>query len=102
MDISIWFRWAIGGIVGLLATMLLFVINGVNEHNIRQDEQIVDIQKDNQQRAIQQEQVFRELSSQNADTAKILEGVVRKLEAIDERGSRALTEHESNLHRSEQ
>ena len=98
---DIWFRWAVGGVVGLLATMLLFVINGVNEHNLRQDEQITDIQKDNQQRALQQEQVFRELSSQNADTARILEGVVRKLEAIDERGSRALNDHESTEHRSE-
>lgn len=98
MDISTWFRWAVGGVVGLLATMLLFVINGVNEHNLRQDVQITAVQKDNRELAVQQEQVLRELSSQNADTARILEGVARKLEAIDERGSRALSEHESERH----
>lgn len=98
MDISTWFRWAVGGVIGLLAAMSLFVINGVNEHNLRQDVQITDIQTKTQYRALQQEQVFRELSSQNADTAKILEGVVRKLEAIDERGSRALSGHETRSH----
>lgn len=84
--------------MGLLATMMVFVMNGVNEHNLRQDSQITDIQKANQKRSIDREQVFRELSSQNADTARILEGVARKLEAIDERGSNALNAHENRSH----
>lgn len=84
--------------MGLLATAMVFVLSGINDHNLRQDVQISEVQKTHQETAIRQERVFRELSEQNADTAQILEGVARQLEAIDERGSRALKQHEDTDH----
>ena len=96
---DVWIRWVVGGIGGLLVTLLLFRIDVVNQHNLRQDEQITEGLR---QVLVLEEQAFRDLFKQNADTARILEGVVRKLEAIDERGSRALNSHRFDEHRSEQ
>ena len=98
MGEGIWFRWAVGGVMTFVATILVFVLANINDHNLKQDNQISSIQAENKQSAIHMERAFRELSEQNASTAKVLEGVVKTLEAIDTRGSEALRDHEKEDH----
>lgn len=98
MSEGIWFRWAVGGTMTFVGSMLVFVLANINEHNLKQDGQISYIQQANQENALRMEQAFRELSEQNADTAKVLEGVAKTLDAIDTRGSEALRDHERRDH----
>lgn len=86
-DHGVWFRWVTGGTLALAAALFLSLLQGQDARNKEQDASIKVIQQQNNE-------AFSALSAQNAATALILEGVARKLEAIDERGSQALRTHE--------
>lgn len=86
-DTGVWFRWSAGGVLVVTAGLFLSLLQGQESRNQDQDQNIQSMQA-------RSNEAFSALSSQNASTALILEGVARKLEAIDERGSQALRSHE--------
>jgi hypothetical protein len=93
-----WFRWAVGGLMAVMGLFFIQLVAALDTRNETQDTAIMGIQKRAELSDSQQLTTFRTLSSANANTARILEGVARQLEAIDERGSRALLSHTERGH----
>lgn len=95
-----WMRWGIGTVVTFTVPMLLYVLASISETNARQDDRLSEMQDSQHSTELRQERVYREIFEQSATTSRVLEGLLEKVQAVDERGSRALREHESE-HRRE-
>ncbi len=95
-----WLRWGIGSMLTLAVPLCVFALSSMNQTNLRQDERLTQIQADHHASEMRQERVYRELGAQFEKTARVLEGLVEKVEAVDERGSRALRDHQRDDHRS--
>lgn len=95
-----WVRWGIGTVVTFAIPMILYVLAGLNETNQRQDVRLAEMQDSQHSTEMRQERVYREIFEQSATTSRVLEGLLERVQAVDERGSRALRAHESE-HRRE-
>lgn len=91
-----WVRWGVGTVATLAIPLILYTLSAINETNARQDVQLTQVREGHHESELRQERVYRELGDQFEKTARVLEGLVEKVEAVDERGSRALRAHEDN------
>tara|TARA_B100001250_G_scaffold305179_1_gene267130 strand:- start:355 stop:663 length:309 start_codon:yes stop_codon:yes gene_type:complete len=92
-------RWLIGGVIAIAAFVLVWQNSAQSRVDEIQTESIRSLEINSRQYQEQMQETFRELTVSQFDTAKILEGVASRIEAIDERGSRALVHHERSRHR---
>ncbi|MFP6654978.1 MAG: hypothetical protein VCB25_05075 [Myxococcota bacterium] len=95
-----WVRWGIGTVVTFALPLMLYAISAINDTNARQDERLAEMQDSQHSAEMRQERVYREIFEQSATTSRVLEGLLERVQAVDERGSRALRTHEAE-HRRE-
>ena len=92
------FKWVMGGVMGAAAFFLVWQQEAQYRIDASQTASITSVEKDSRHYQQQMQESFRSLTASQANTAKILEGVASRIEAIDERGSRALISHERIRH----
>jgi hypothetical protein len=91
------FKWVMGGAMGA-AAFFFWQQEAQYRIDASQTASIASVEDDSRQYQKQMQESFRSLTASQANTAKILEGVASRIEAIDERGSRALITHERIRH----
>ena len=87
-----WVRWGIGSMLTLSVPLLLYTLSAISETNVRQDRALAQMQREHHASEMREQQV-------HAEMMRALEGLVNRLEGVDERGSRALHLHEREEHR---
>ena len=91
-------KWVLAGSFGFAAFYVLAIQTHQQQLDSEQSIQIREVERDWRSYAQKGEEAFRDLAKSQASTARILEGVATRIEAIDTRGSRALREHEGSKH----